>query len=234
MKKQLWMNSKAVYIAIAVLLAVPAVLLIAPGASGSYYNPHGDTERLYAWICHFSYLVIPSIMIYCFVKREERASWVLALELLTAGIVYSQLLHEETDIWLFTKGAAMMLVLALCPLAKGLTKDWKYLTLVYLWSGLYYFAIQWIFPGTSQYTAIFLIAFGGVLVIVMGILPGFLKEPLSRNGWLGVLITMAVSALLLTDGFTVPGWGIYLGVLLVGYAVMAARLWGREYPDCAQ
>lgn len=233
MKKQVWMDPKTTYILIALLLLVPAILLVMPGASGSYYNPHEDIERLYSWICHYSYLVFPSILTYCFVKSQERVSWVLSVEFAVAGIVYALLLKEETDIWLFAKGAIMMAILSHYPMFQRLTKDWKYLTLVYMWSGLYYFAIQWLFPGTSPGLVIIMLAFGGVLAIAMGILPGFLKKPLDRNGWIGVALTMVITILLLTDCFMGLRWVVNLGVLLLAYAIMAVRLWGREYPNCA-
>ena len=44
----------------------------------------------------------------------------------------------------------MMAILSHYPMFQRLTKDWKYLTLVYMWSGLYYFAIQWPFIVTLQ------------------------------------------------------------------------------------
>lgn len=240
MKHPFWKDPKFTYILLPFLLVIPVFVLLHPDTPVSLMYARAELQSL---LCFAVYFFLPVRLIYRFVRTEKRVSQILILELAAAATGYYLLMQDREDAWLFTDGAIILLVLSLYPLLQKLSsastggsgEDWVFLARVFRWSAIFFYSILWVFPSTSStYIIIVYIVFAAVMAIILLLLPGTLRKPLTPGGWLGILITMVVTILLLTSCFTRHGWPVYALATVIGYALMTLRLWGREYPDLAQ
>ena len=240
MKHPFWKDPKFTYILLPFLLVIPVFVLLHPDTPVSLMYARAELQSL---LCFAVYFFLPVRLIYRFVRTEKRVSQILILELAAAATGYYLLMQDREDAWLFTDGAIILLVLSLYPLLQKLSsastggsgEDWVFLARVYRWSAVFSYAVSWVFPRSrSPYVIIVYIAFAAVMAGILLILPGGLRKPLTAGGWLGIVGTLAISVLLLTECCTIPGWPIYLLLVMFPYAFMALRLWGREYPDSVQ
>lgn len=232
-------QNKELKLVLVVLLLhmIPLIAMCFPNFPGAFYSPYSGVFSLLSWIC---VPVFSSVVLIGYIMHEGWLSWLSGLELMIAALAYTAILRDK-DADLFCAGLILQLGLEMFQILKQLNlkpvsdgiirtisemlEDWKFLTSVYFWAVLFVFSVQWLLMGNSQYTSFGVIVVVGPLPVIMTILPGTLKKPLTAGGWLGVLVLMAVAICVCVSPYSGGCWGLYLGMVMAGFALMSARLW---------